>query len=528
MKIKRNQLFVVLTSLSGLLPLSASVQAVESGDVSPLAGVKLAAKPADALPKSRNALFDDNEAASPADETAAPAAAPAPAATPAPAPSATPVPAAGKKESLFLDDEQPSAAPKTGKTASAAATGSGVSGIKGFTENVMAYTTARPRHWSEMMFRADLSAQGNLNSAVKWKLGARADFDTTYSLTHHYPSEVANDQRFSLMLRENYLDISAGDWDFRLGRQHVIWGEMVGLLFADVVSARDMRQFLLPEFDILRTPQWAARAEYFKNDFHAELLWIPLPSYDDIGKPGSEFYNYTLPVPAGVSTVYRNEERPSRRLNSSNYGLRLSYLRDGWDVAAFAYRSLSVAPTFYREIVTVPTPTAYFQARHDRITQYGMTLGKDLGPVVLKAEAVYTDGMKYQVTDPNDADGVVPQKTLNWALGLDYTEIADTRINVQFFQSHFFNHSPDIIQSKDENGYSLLVNRKFGNKVEAQVLFIASLNRSDWLLRPRLMWNFEKNWRLAVGADIFNGPPLGFFGRYDRSDRVYSELRYSF
>ncbi len=60
------------------------------------------------------------------------------------------------------------------------------------------------------------------------------------------------------------------------------------------------------------------------------------------------------------------------------------------------------------------------------------------------------------------------------------------------------------------------------------MLWISSLNRTDWLLRPRISWNFEKNWRLAFGVDVFNGPPLGYFGRYDAKDRVYTDLRYSF
>ncbi len=101
---------------------------------------------------------------------------------------------------------------------------------------------------------------------------------------------MRQDQRYDFFLRENYLDISAGNFDFRLGRQHVIWGEMVGLFFADVVSAKDMREFILPAFDILRIPQWAMRAEYSKNDIHAEVLWIPVPTLDEIGKPGADFY----------------------------------------------------------------------------------------------------------------------------------------------------------------------------------------------------------------------------------------------
>jgi hypothetical protein len=340
-----------------------------------------------------------------------------------------------------------------------------VAGFRGFIQNVMAYDWPKPQHWSEMMTRADVSAQGDFSSNVKWKLGVRVDYDATYTFTDFYPQAVADNQRFNILLRENYLDISAGDWDFRLGRQQIVWGEMVGLLFGDVVSAKDMRQFILPEFEILRIPQWAARAEYFKDDFHAELIWIPIASYDNIGKPGSEFYVYTLPPPPGFGTSFRNEKIPTRSLANTNYGLRLSVLKDGWDVAAFAYSSMSVAPTFYREIVAGPQPTVVYQARHDRIQQFGSTLAKDFGSVVLKAEAVYTRGLNYQVTDPGDADGVVPQNTLTWVLGLDFTEFADTRINTQIFQSHFFNHNPDIIQSTNEYGYSLLVNHKFSDKV---------------------------------------------------------------
>ena len=127
-----------------------------------------------------------------------------------------------------------------------------------------------------------------------------------------------------------------------------------------------------------------------------------------------------------------------------------------------------------------------------------------------------------------DSDGVAQQNTLDWAAGLDFTLPANSRLNVQVFQRQFFGYNQDIIPDKHENGYSLLFNTKFFNNWEAQALLISSINRTDWLFRPRLTWNFERNWRLLVGADVFKGPPLGMFGRYDQQDRVYSEVRYSF
>ncbi len=119
-----------------------------------------------------------------------------------------------------------------------------------------------------------------------------------------------------MLLRENYLDFGSGDWDYRIGRQQIVWGEMVGLFLADVVSAKDLREFILPDFDQIRIPQWAGRAEYFKGDFHAEAIWIPVPSYDDIGKPGAEFFPGAPPPPPGYATLYSNEQFPRRTLGA--------------------------------------------------------------------------------------------------------------------------------------------------------------------------------------------------------------------
>lgn len=401
-------------------------------------------------------------------------------------------------------------------------------GLRGYVQTELAYTFAEPEHWSNMLTRAQLTAQSAFNDRVKWKLSARIDYDAVYDLHDHYSPAVRRDQRLQFLLRENYIDLMAGGWDLRLGRQHVVWGEVVGLFFADVVSARDVRQFILPEFEVLRIPQWAARAEYSAGDFHLDLLWVPVASYDETGVPGAEFFPAPPPPPPGFATLFRGEVRPARSLSNTNYGLRLATLRNGWDVAGFYYGSVDAAPTFYREVVAGPQPAFIYEARHDRINQYGTTIAKAFGSVVVKAEAVYTRGRQFNVLRLTDSDGVVRQNTVDWVIGADFALPRDTRLNLQLFQRHFLDHDPDVIPDRVESGYSVLLAGKITDDVEAQMLWIASLNRTDWLLRPRVTWNFEKNWRLAAGVDIFNGPPLGFFGRFANRDRIYTELRYSF
>ena len=401
------------------------------------------------------------------------------------------------------------------------------SSVTGFFQNDLAYTYAGSKHWSRFNNTLDLATEGTAGG-VAWKLGGRVNYDPIYDLTDYYPSAVRKDQRFEAMIREAFVDFSAGDWDFRLGRQNVVWGEVVGLFFADVVSAKDLRQLVLPDFDMIRIPQWTARAEYFQGDFHAEGIWIPYMTYDNIGKPGAEFYPFNPPAVPGFNTIIASEEKPTR-LNDAAYGVRLSYLKRGWDMSGFYYTANDTAAAFSRQTSLLPTPTITYQPIHKRIHQVGATLGKDLGPMVLTAEAVYTKDKLFSTTDAADADGLVKQNIFDYIVGLEWSFPKKIRFNVQLFQRRFFNHDPNIVPNKTESGFSLLLGTQaLHPKLEPELLLIHSLNRNDWSAQFKVTWKMDGNWRLATGIDVFDGPPTGLFGAFKDKDRVYTEARYSF
>ncbi|MFN0314210.1 MAG: DUF1302 family protein, partial [Burkholderiales bacterium] len=399
--------------------------------------------------------------------------------------------------------------------------------ISGFFQNELAYAYKNPDHWSKMRNTLDLSADGRISQGISWKVGGRVVYDPVYDLTSFYGDPVKDDQRLEAAIRETYLDISRGEWDFRVGRQHIIWGEMVGLFFADVASAKDLRELALPDFDMLRIPQWAGRAEYFHGNFHAEAVWIPYMTYDNIGVPGSEFYPFNPSPAAGFQTVIAGEDRP-RDLSDSAYGIRLSHIWSGWDVAGFYYSTNDGSPAFSRQISLSPAVITYTPV-HERIHQWGLTLGKDLRPMVLKAEAVYTKDRLFSVTRLSDSDGLVSQNFLDYIVGLEWSFPEETRVNAQFFQRWFPDHDPDIFPKKTESGVSFLFSTKaLHPKVETELLWVKSLNRDDWLAQFKITWKAGGKLRLAAGADVFHGPPAGLFGQFGEKDRVYTEIRYSF
>ncbi|TMG87567.1 MAG: hypothetical protein E6H78_00870 [Betaproteobacteria bacterium] len=401
----------------------------------------------------------------------------------------------------------------------------------GFLDALPAYTYSGPAHWSRAVARLQLTAQGAIADQVRWKLGGRVDVDPVYYGSDFYLDPVKKNQRLDFFYRENYLDFSAGDWDFRVGAQQIIWGEVIGLFFADVVSARDEREFLLPSFDIIRIPQGAARAEYSKGDSHLELIWIPIPAFDKIGKPGADFYPIPLPSPTSAQTaaLFQTPVRPARQLRNSNYGVRANTLAAGWDLAAFYYRSFSTSPTFYRLPTGVGDQPFSFEPRYDRIWQAGATLSKDFNEFVLRAETVYAHGQGYSVTDPGTPQGVAIRSTLDYILSVEFALPGDTRLNVQGFQRVFFGGGvSDFAVKTDGFGASLFISTKLTSTLEPQLLWVQNFKDGGGLIRPRLNWAAAKNTTLGFGVDVFTGPSDGFFGRYNNRDRLYAELRYDF
>jgi hypothetical protein len=402
--------------------------------------------------------------------------------------------------------------------------------LGGFYEFTGAYTYSDPSHWSRAVNRLQLAAKGDIGERAKWVISGRVDVDPVYYWSNFYLSPVEKDQRFNAFWRETYVDFSAADWDFRIGAQNIVWGEVVGLFFADVVSPRDLRDFLLPGFDIIRKPQWAARAEYTRGDSHLELIWIPVATFDNIGKPGSDFYPAPLPSPTSESqaALFLDPVRPTRSLANSNYGVRLNHLVDGWDLSAFYYRSMSAAPTFYRIPGGVPG-TFFFQPRYDRIWQAGATVSKDFGFSVARAEFVYGGKQNYATTDPLAPEGVVSRETIDWIISADFVPFRDSRLNVQAFQRIYLNGGSDAVALKSGDfGASIQLTAKVTPTIEPEILWIQTFGGGGSLVRPRVNWLAGRNLKVGVGVDIFSGDIDGYFGRYNNRDRVYTEVRYTF
>lgn len=399
--------------------------------------------------------------------------------------------------------------------------------INGYIGNESSYRISDTREMTKSRNILKLKLRGELTDKVSYRIGGRSYYDAVFDMTGNYPDNVEDDQETETELRETYLDISRGNMDLRLGKQTIVWGEAVGLFFADVVNAKDLREFVLPDFNYIRKPQWSGLLEYTGDLSHLEFIWIPKLEFNDYGVSGSEF-PVALAVPEGVSPSVASAVEPASNFKNSEYGTRLSYFMSGWDLSLFYLYTWDKEGANFRVINSATSYT--FTPTYKRLRISGMTVAKEIKDIIFKAEVIYTSGKYFALLDSADADGVTKADYIDYLIGMDYTFFDDLEANFQFMQRVIPDHDGRFFRQDHirNTGSVRLKTGLFDNAVEPELMVISSLEELDIMIRPKVGFTFKDNWRLYVGADIFAGESDGVFGQYKDKDRIYTEIGYSF
>ncbi len=397
--------------------------------------------------------------------------------------------------------------------------------IHGYAQQETAYRLSEPNELTKIKQILQIGLDHRFNEIAKIKISGRFFYDAIFDITGNFSDTVRRDQEAEAVFRETYLDLSFGESNLTVGKQQIVWGEVPGLFFADIVTAKDYREFLLPSFEYVRIPQWAVNLQYYGADNTIQLIWIPIHEFDKMPVVGSEFA-FKLPVPDDVPYIVNNEQKPARTIENSSGGMRWSTLISGWNPALFYLYKYDTLPAYFVEA----GPVIILTPKHTRVHQIGYTVSKDFDVIVLKSEGVATLGRMFQIKDITSESGVVKKDYLEYVIGAEFSpDILQTTINLQFYQRIILNHDTNLTDSAVDSGASVWLKPKFfRHSINPELLFIYDFTNQDWMFRPKVTWTLSNSWLLTIGSDLFGGEKDGLFGHFSKKSRVYTELQYSF
>lgn len=337
------------------------------------------------------------------------------------------------------------------------------------------------------------------------------------------------DSRLEIDLREAYLDIFFESMDIRIGKQQIIWGKADGVFITDIVSPKDLREFLLPDFNEIRLGVTAVKFDYYLGDNTFELVWLPVFTPTRMPAEGSIWFP-KLDLPMEPEYDYSQKEVKASLQNSEIFA-QYSALTSLIDFEIMAGYAWDDDPTMHiNEIIdsTTHQPTGLMiTPRHHRLTIGGGSFSTALGPFVVRGEAAWYHGKYFITADPVAFDGVVKKDYLHYLIGMDYS-IWDTRFSGQFIQQAILDYDDPIERDQFENTMTLLIRRDFLRETLTLELFsYIGLNNKDALIRPRIYYDLTDGFEILLGANIFTGDN-GLFGQYSDNSMAYFKVKYSF
>ena len=344
-------------------------------------------------------------------------------------------------------------------------------------------------------------------------------------------------QDVTLGLREAYMDVYFDNMDLRIGKQQIIWGKADGMFITDIVSPKDLGEFLLRDFDEIRTGITSLKANYYLGDNTVEMVWIPtftptiMPDETSIWSRIPEF---PLPI-----TIDESQKEIPGRLENSEGFIKFSGMSSLLDYEIMAGSMWDDDPNLHVSPIIEqgnPQPLGLtLTPKHHQLTLVGGSFSSELGGFILRGEGAYYMGKQFSALNPDQLNlptSLLEKDYAHYLIGTDFS-IGTTRFSTQFIQRAILDYDDLIVQDELDNTMTFLANRTFLQETLTLQLFgYFALNNEDALIRPSVTYDLADGFEILAGANIFvkneDSENTGQFGYYDDNDMIYVKMKYSF
>ncbi len=334
-----------------------------------------------------------------------------------------------------------------------------------------------------------------------------------------------------LRLRELYMDLYFNSIDLRIGKQQIIWGKADGVFITDIVSPKDLTEFLLPDFEEIRMGITSVKADYYIGNNTLELVWIP--AFQGTVMPDSNSIWFPKMDLAGNIIYDFSDMKVNESFKNSEFFTKFSALTSAIDfelMFAYAYDddpTIHIHPILNSQ--THKLSGVLLKPKYNRLHVYGGSFSTTLGPMVLRGEGALYTGKYFNLSELSPStDNIIKKDYLHYLLGIDYTTFYNIKLSAQFIQQYILDYEDIIKNDEFENMGTFLATKDFLNETLFTELFIYyGFNNNDALIRPKVTYDFADGFEILIGANIFTGTK-GRFGQFNNNDMVYSKIKYSF
>ena len=447
--------------------------------------------------------------------------------------------------------------------------------LSGYAKNETAYRIQEPRSYTKIRNILNIDANYNLTRRTNIVMKAWAYHDIAYDI-FDYDTIAARTRRdidqplnFVAALPENkdsdvirakefYIDYIFDSADLRIGKQLNVWGIMPGIRIVDELNPMDFREFLLPDLLDYRIALWTMKLDYYSDYGDFQFIVIPELAFHKPAPPGSE-WELMQEVPGTIYPDTRDFKNTELAFKYKNTWLDTEVTFNyhyTWDDFPVLFRDVRFGTSASDLSSGLDIESAEFAPRYKRLQMFGTTLRREIFGQILNIEVSYVKDKYFGLTNiDRDGDsrldnfGVLKRDHLRFGGSIDFN-ILKTEFSPGISNWYIFNYDEAIIQDKLDISLNLYARKTLpDSNTVLEMLVIYLHNLQEAYVNPELTLNATDKLAVSMGIDLFFGEKsqtglkyadgradrrllvtqsTQFIGNFDKNDRLYLELKYSF
>lgn len=395
----------------------------------------------------------------------------------------------------------------------------------------LAYRTGSPERLVSNRSSLRLQWERLIDSNYFVYFDGKISYDAIYDRRDYRPS-VERNYRYRKQLREFYLQAAFEKISFKIGEQIIVWGEADGSVIMDVISPRDLTEFIYTPVEDARRGQLMLKLDYFGDEGQWTLILNPDPGVNIYPFPGHE---YALAFPANPPGILvLAEDRPDWSISDFEVGLRWKKVVQSSDISVMAATLIDDNPVL-RLKGTDAAGSLLIQPEYRRFGVAGAAANFSSSNILWKAEA----GFKFNKSFNRDisgtttaaGDGTLTRSTFDTALGLDYTASGAYFFSVEVANQHISGWKKDIQDARrNETIIYALWSKDFLNEtLTLQYVYVHQVQDRDGFHRGQVSYDITDQLSCTFEASYFDAEETdSFFGLFHNQSRVYAEIKYYF
>ncbi len=336
---------------------------------------------------------------------------------------------------------------------------------------------------------------------------------------------------------EAYVSLYFPMVDVRLGKQFIFWGKTDWINPTDNINPWDY-QNISSEIEDYRLPVTALKTDWYFGPVTLEADWIPVFLPDGLPMPTDTLQEGNperhIPNIVAAPPIY-----PGPTLRHSQAAFRLMHSVWGIDYSLSFYSGFDHRFSMISKKVPNSgslTGSLIFTPEYKPLRVFGGDFQKTFGRWGIKGEGAY-----FRTADPDGTNPEIANPHFKYVLGNDWTVSDRLSLTLQWVQDIQEKYNADLEkEAARQNPMQTGVPERVTSSVSgvlkwnpfdymtSQIISVINLRNKDSFVLGFLSYEPADAIRFTLGSLFFTGPANSPFGRMNKEDKIFAQVKLSY